>query len=255
MNLAAVHRTPGHVDAEYYETNVEGATNVVDWCHRVGASTLTFTSSISVYGPAEDPKDESSPLSAVSAYGKSKAMAEEIHRLWRASAGPQSKLVIVRPAVVFGPGENGNFTRLASALAARRFAYPGRTDAVKACGYVGDLVEALDFVLGIAENEIVFNYCYPTPYTIADVCAAFHEVAGYPLPRRIPKALVGAVMAVGAAGSKLGIESQSIERMRKLLQSTNVHPAELVDRGFVWRSDLADGLRRWRSESPTGSFE
>src|SRR4051812_12899291 len=30
-NLAAVHRTPGHPEFEYYDTNVAGALNVVEW--------------------------------------------------------------------------------------------------------------------------------------------------------------------------------------------------------------------------------
>lgn len=29
-NLAAVHRTPGHKSAEYFDTNVEGARNIAD---------------------------------------------------------------------------------------------------------------------------------------------------------------------------------------------------------------------------------
>ncbi len=83
---------------------------------RHGASSLFFTSSISVYGPTEEPRTESSPLAPVSAYGESKLEAEGIHRRWvEAAAG--RRLVVVRPAAVFGPGENGNFTRLAAACA------------------------------------------------------------------------------------------------------------------------------------------
>lgn len=31
FNLAAVHRTPGHEDIEYFETNIRGAENVTAW--------------------------------------------------------------------------------------------------------------------------------------------------------------------------------------------------------------------------------
>ncbi|MDJ0933147.1 NAD-dependent epimerase/dehydratase family protein [Breoghania sp.] len=79
-NLAAVHTTPGYEDWEYYWTNVLGATHVCDYARAVGCETMVFTSSISVYGPCEDAKDEHSALELNSAYGRSKYQAEEIHR-------------------------------------------------------------------------------------------------------------------------------------------------------------------------------
>ena len=65
-NLAAVHRTPGHADHEYFDTNVPGATNVCTFCRETGAKKLVFTSSIAVYGPSEEAKDESSEPAPVS---------------------------------------------------------------------------------------------------------------------------------------------------------------------------------------------
>ena len=85
-NLAAVHRTPGHPDAEYFDTNVAGATNVTDFCRERAIKTIVFSSSISTYGPGEGKKTEDSQLSPVSAYGRSKLQAEMIHRDWFAEA-------------------------------------------------------------------------------------------------------------------------------------------------------------------------
>src|SRR5207248_1642168 len=65
FNLAAVHRTPGHADHEYFETNVEGARNVTDFCRRRDVSEIVFTSSISVYGPNEERLTEASELQPV----------------------------------------------------------------------------------------------------------------------------------------------------------------------------------------------
>ena len=145
-NLAAVHRTPGHPEHEYYETNVLGALNITAWAAATQIESICFTSSIAVYGPSETTKNEFSLPLPNTAYGRSKLLAERIHQSWReAKRGRQ--LVIVRPAVIFGPGENGNFTKLADALKRRRFFYPGRDDTVKACGYISDFVRALDFGL------------------------------------------------------------------------------------------------------------
>jgi GlcNAc-P-P-Und epimerase len=175
-NLAAIHRTPGHPDREYYDTNVSGALNVTAYCRVTGVQRLFFTSSISIYGPSEGPKDEASPPAPESPYGWSKLQAEEIHKLWQGE-NTSRRLVIVRPAVVFGPGERGNFTRLANALKRRMFLYPGRRDTIKACGYVDELVSTLEFARSLNRPVFLYNFCYPKPYTLQDICEAFHALA------------------------------------------------------------------------------
>lgn len=52
FNLAAVHRTPGHKDNEYFETNILGAQNVVDFAEKNNINKILFTSSIAPYGAA-----------------------------------------------------------------------------------------------------------------------------------------------------------------------------------------------------------
>lgn len=59
--------------------------------------------------------------------GWSKWLAEGIHRAWR-DEDPTRRLVIVRPGAIFGPGEGGNFTRMARLLERGLFVFPGRTD-------------------------------------------------------------------------------------------------------------------------------
>lgn len=247
-NLAAVHRTPGHQPAEYYETNVSGAQNIMDWCADGGEMSVVFTSSIAVYGPSEDPKYETTPPRPNSDYGRSKLIAESIHRRWRTS-GPGRRLAIVRPAVVFGPGEHGNFTRLASALRRGRFAYAGRTNTIKSCGYVSDLVRAMRYIESLDDCEVIFNYCYPQRYTIAQICEAFHQVAGFALPRTIPPALMTSVMRALKLVNPSEKGNLSAARVKKLTASTNIVPEVLMSRGFEWETDIRSALEAWQSES------
>lgn len=256
FNLAAVHTTPGHEDWEYYHTNILGACNVCRYASDTGAQRIVFTSSIAVYGPGEAPRDEDSGTAPVSAYGRSKAMAEAIHELWQAERADQRRLTIVRPAVIYGQAERGNFTRLANLLAKGRFVYPGRKDTIKSCGYVKDLVSSMLFFAAKPDAKTVYNFCYPERYTSEDICAAFSEAAGYKPPRIV--APIG-LMLLGVLAfellSKLGIRTKiNRARVKKLYHSTNIVPKRLQEASFRFGYTLRDSLTDWQHTSPTRDF-
>ncbi|ADZ71465.1 NAD-dependent epimerase/dehydratase family protein [Polymorphum gilvum] len=254
-NLAAVHRTPGHDTHEYYETNVTGAVNICAYAAQAGAGRLLFTSSIAVYGPEETAKSEATEPTPKSAYGWSKLLGERVHQRWQ-EADPARQLVIVRPAVIFGTGEKGNFTRLAGALKKGMFFFPGRKDTVKACGYVGELVRSMDFMLSRNEPFTLYNFCYPTPYTIEQICDSFGRVGGLPRPRgTVPLALLNLASLpfelLDALGVRNGINR---ERIRKLVVSTNIVPQTLVDVGYRYETDLDKAIAEWKAAAPQGRF-
>lgn len=134
FNFAAVHRTPGHPDYAYFETNVLGAENVTAFAEKYGIKKIVFTSSIAPYGAAEELKEETTVPTPNTPYGISKLVAEKIHMIWQARNQAERQLTIVRPGVVFGKGENGNFTRLYWGIRGGKFIYPGRKDTVKVWG-------------------------------------------------------------------------------------------------------------------------
>lgn len=65
---------------------------------------------------------------------------EKIHTIWQAKKRTNDNLLLFCPGVVFGKGENGNFTRLYWGIRGGKFFYPGRKDTIKACIYVKELV-------------------------------------------------------------------------------------------------------------------
>lgn len=251
-NLAAVHTTPGHPNEEYYDTNVNGALEVTRLADRLGVSEIVFTSSISVYGPGEDRKTESSPPSPVSAYGYSKLLAEKIHLQW---AGRQSgrRLTIVRPAVVFGPGEGGNFTRMAGLLKKGFFIYPGRKDTVKACIYIDDLLRAIEFARTRSEELAIFNGAYPGPYTLQAIVESlieghFRNARTYMIPTGVVRVAAGILGRLKFLN--IGIHP---DRVLKLVRSTDVYPAWLVSQGFAFPSGLGSVVAKWKADT-SGTF-
>lgn len=244
FNLAAVHRTPGHAPAEYYETNIKGAENVTRWATDNSIRKIVFTSSISVYGPNENLLDENATPTPISDYGKSKLMAEEIHKLWQSQDSRSRSLVICRPAVVFGRGEQGNFTRLAKALKGRYFFFPGGRETRKASGYVKDATRSLIFFAEKDLKQIVYNFAFPKNYTIGEICDTFCKLAHYPKPISIPVARVG--KALSKNSGPLGSLGQ---RLLKLVFPTNIAPARLQEFGFKWKYNLESALNDWNLES------
>jgi nucleoside-diphosphate-sugar epimerase len=249
-NLAAVHTTPGHQDWEYFWTNVNGAINICTFARAIGCRFMLFTSSISVYGPTEDAIDEAAAPAPLSAYGRSKLQAEGIHRTWLEGTADR-QLVVVRPAVIFGPGESGNFTRLARLLSRGHFVYPGRRDTIKSCCYVGELVRSMEFARSLGRRDFTYNMSYPARTTTEQICATFAKVAGFNephllVPWSLMKAGGFAFEILGTVGIKTSINR---ERIAKLIKSTNIIPNALVSEGYEFETTLSDALVQWSQRS------
>lgn len=243
-HLAAVHTTPGHPAHEYYETNIAGATEVTAFARRRNVRTIVFTSSISVYGPGEDKKSEETQPAPETAYGWSKWLAEGIFRNWLGE-DVSRRLVIVRPAVIFGRDEGGNFTRMAKLLKKGIFIYPGRKDTIKACFYVEDLLVALDYALSLERRYVLFNGCYPDRYTLEQIVETF-RVTHFPKVRTfmVPRFVVMAMASMLRPFSALGMGIHP-ERVMKLVRSTDVVPGWLQDQRIARYGQLPSALERW----------
>lgn len=245
-NLAGLVATPGHPDAEYLRTNVTGAVTVTDWADAHGMRTIVFTSTMSIYPTGDGLKTEQSPLEPLNAYGASKALGERIHARWQAGH-PDNRLVVARPAVIFGPGERGNFARLHKLIRRGMFVYPGRKDTVKACGYVTDLVASFEFALGLGRPTTTYNFAYPDRCTIGEIC----ELVSAELGKAPPKALLPLPVMRTAALPFEALESVGLRtgvsrtRIDKLVESTNIYPQFLLDQGFAFPTTLPEGISRW----------
>lgn len=247
-NFAAIHTTPGHPTHEYYETNTLGALSVTDFATRNGVKEIVFTSSISVYGPSEEMKTEQTPPAPESAYGYSKMIAERIHLQWL-DASRDRILTIVRPAVVFGAGERGNFTRLAGLLKKGFFVYPGRKDTIKACIYVEDLLDAIEFARSTSERFVLFNAAYPQRYTLEQIVSSLIE-NHFPKARTVlfPKAFVLLAVRILSVLDAFHIGMHP-DRVMKLVRSTDVYPAWLVSHGLEYPNAIEKAFTRWADES------
>jgi nucleoside-diphosphate-sugar epimerase len=256
VNFAAIHREPGHLDREYFETNLLGAQNICDFAEIVGCQNIIFTSSISPYGISEALKNEDSLPIPVTPYGSSKLVAEKIHLIWQAKESKRC-LVIVRPGVVFGPGEGGNVSRLIKAVIHRYFFYMGNRDTRKAGVYVKELCNAIWWVFSSQEKHgekvSLFNISMNPSPSIEQYVNAVCKVAG--VRRYIPsvpfKFLLAVAYTIDFFSKPFGVKHPfSPVRIRKLVRSNNIIPKYLADHGYQYQYSLVSAFDDWKKSAP-----
>ncbi len=246
FNLAAVHRTPGHPDHEYFETNIRGAENITAFAEKYGIRKLLFTSSISPYGASEELKEETTLPTPNTPYGISKLVAEKIHQTWQAR-DDNRELTIVRPGIVYGKGEHGNMTRLYKGMKGRYFMYTGRKDTIKACIYVKELVSF--FKYRMMDNSFpgtdIFNCAIYPSFNIEQICQTIQKTTN--MKRHIPLIPGGLLMTAATVlgplgGKKIGIHPA---RVKKLMVSTNICGKKLSECGYPFRYSFEQTFEDW----------
>ena len=176
VNLAAVHRDDVTDKGEYYRTNVLGAENIAKVCHEKDIRKIIFTSSVAVYGFAEPGTDESGAINPFNEYGRTKFEAEEVLRRWQRESN--GSLLIIRPTVIFGPGNRGNVYNLIKQIASGRFVMIGDGTNKKSMAYIANVVAFLDVCMAEPTPYAVYNYVDEPSFTIAQLVTEVRRALG-----------------------------------------------------------------------------
>ena len=202
-------------------------------------------------------KYESTLPVPVTAYGSSKLVAEKIHQIWQAKDTNNRRLVIVRPGVVFGPGEGGNVSRLIKAVIHRYFFFMGNQSTRKAGVYVKELCNAMWWVLQEqkknGETVSLFNMTMNPGPSIAEYVKAVCKTQG--IKRFVPtvpyKALICIAYCIDAVAKPFGIKHPfSPVRIRKLVRSNNILPTYLLEHGYQFQYSLDSAFADWKKSCP-----
>lgn len=257
VNLAAVHREPGHERNEYFDTNLPGANHVCDWASQVDCKYIVFTSSIAVYGTEKvGPKTEDTTPEPNSPYGESKLAAEKIHREW-VNQNSERKLLIVRPGVIFGTGEGGNITRMIRGIRGGYFVFLGNQNVVKSGGYVKELARSMAWMMDkqLSGNikEMLYNFTMNPAATVGEYANGILKALN---SRKhiwnIPYGLLLPVATVVGGITKILRIDQPINsaRVKKLLRENNIVAKKLQDLGYEYQYTLDSALADWHAEHP-----
>jgi nucleoside-diphosphate-sugar epimerase len=231
--------------AEYRRTHVEG-TRVLLQGARSSSSLQRFVhcSTTGVVGVTGDrPADETAPIAPTNIYEATKAIAE--HAV-RAASRDGFPAVVVRPGLVYGPGDL-HLLGFFRAVLHRRFRPIGRrpvwlhpifiddlTDALLRCGR---RVEAVGECFHIAGQE---------PITLSGLASAIACAEGTTLPRgRIPLPAARAIALVGDQLPPRLKESAPLTRTRlDFLTNSRVYDVAKAQRllDFAAQTDLTSGV-------------
>ena len=131
-------------ESGYGSIIVEGTRRLLESAASAGVSRFIFVSSVKAMGEGNPPgqplapMDEGIPPEPVSPYGRTKAEAE---KLVFGSGLPHT--VVLRPVMVYGPGEKGNLPRMVNAVRQGRFPPLPDTGNHRSMVHVDDVIGAM----------------------------------------------------------------------------------------------------------------
>jgi GlcNAc-P-P-Und epimerase len=250
VHLAALAKEPGFDHADYYEVNHGGTRNVLSLCDKLGVKTMVFTSTMMVFPAGEKRYSEGDQVAPDTAYGGSKALAERDVLSW--SLGDLSKRsIVLRPGVVFGPGDVGNFERMRRALEMRRFAFIGRRDTVKSCIHIDDLVGFILHAITFPELTGTYHIAFPVATRIDEIVRATQQAFGLRgKVHRVPLSVamfLGRIISFVPQARALGVHPR---RFEKLNYSTDILADRWLSAGYAMRHPtLPQACRAWKEGS------
>lgn len=244
--LAAEHADNVTPTSLYYDVNVNGARNVIDVAEAKGIKKIFFTSTVAVYGLNKINPTEHSLKDPFNHYGRSKHQAEEILIKWYNENPQERSLIILRPTVVFGPGNIGNVYNLLHQIAINKFLMIGKGNNKKSMSYVENVAGFISFCIKQDfKGYNLFNYSDKPDLTTNELVKQAEIALGKKvLPIRVPYfiGLTGGYffdLLAKVTGRKYSISSVRIKKFCATTQFSSVH---IQQTGFEPKFTLNEGL-------------
>lgn len=236
---------PTRADIEAFESvNVGGTREWLEWAERHGVGTFVQLSTIKAVVAGDGPTTEDAPAETTSPYGGSKARAEAEVRRWAAKDAAR-RAVILRPAPVYGPGNEANLAAFVRQILGGKPCLIGAGETRKSIVSRTNLAAAIEFAAANAAAGChVYSVSDPGTPTLAELAATIADLGGSRPPRRIPAAVAAALAPVGDAVEWLTGRSFPLTSARlRAIRETTVFPCDrLVAAGFRHPQTTREGL-------------
>jgi GlcNAc-P-P-Und epimerase len=235
--------TPADID-DFERVNVGGTRAWLDWAARHGVRRFVFTSSIKAVAPSPQPQFEQAALEPDTPYGASKALAERLVREW-AQTDAARAAVILRPAPVYGPGNEANLAAFVRQIRAGKPCLVGAGATRKSIVSRANLAAALEFAaLEARPGTEVFNVSDRETPSLAELADMIATLAGSPPPRRVQGVVARLLAPVGDLVALVTGRDFPLTTARlRAMEETSVFPCDkLVAAGFRHPQTTREGL-------------
>ena len=231
----------------HYQLNCRAALDLAESAAAAGVRRFVFCSSVKAMGaPGNVCVNEDFTAPPETVYGWAKAEAERGLRAIASRSGME--IVILRFAMVFGPGSRGNLERMQQAVARGTFPPLPETGNRRSLLYIEDALDALDLATTHSDAPgKTFIVAHPETYSGHELFSVMRAQAGKTaLSWAVPAVLLRLMGCVGDLFGRLlqrrmPVDSQVIARLLDSECYCSNHLRESL--GWTPQYNLRDGLR------------
>lgn len=247
--------SPTAADVEEFErVNVGGTQEWLRWCTERAVKRFVHFSTIKAVGDSDRRQDETAQSAPLTPYGRSKRKGEQCVMEW-AAADPARTALILRPAVVYGPGNTANIFSMVQAIDRGLFFLAGKNDNVKSIVSLANACAAVSFLITRAQpGTQIYHLVDRESYPVCQLATMIARQLGRSRPpRTLPLPLVRSAALAGDWVKRLTDKNPPLNsaRLRALLETTHFSATKLLEAGFVHPQSTEEGLAdmiRWYRE-------
>jgi GlcNAc-P-P-Und epimerase len=247
VHLEVKHHIPNPTSEDlktFRQVNVEGLRQWLSWCQKHGIDRVISFSSIKSVKSADAMLDETALGPGDSPYGGSKWEAEQLLSEWVSKDKNRSALV-VRPAVIYGPGNLANMYSFVSAIHRGRFFLIGGSGNVKSIVSLQNVVGAVNHLaMKMVPGFHIYNLVDSSSYTVAELaCMIARAIGKEGHFKSLPVWLARCCARVGDVMERsLGRAPLTTRRLNALTETSAFSGHKLIQAGFKHPQTTREGI-------------
>jgi nucleoside-diphosphate-sugar epimerase len=263
VHAAAVRHRHGVDVGEYRASNIELVERTMKACKAAGVRRFVLVSSVGVHGfPARLPVTESHPYAPRTMYAATKVEAEMRARRMALQLGIE--VVIVRPTIVYGPGDhNGMLDKMAAMIRAGMYRVVGSGNNILHHTHIDDIVDGIWLAAtATSAGGEDFILAGPETTTLGALSELVARAVGRDLPRHhvpvsVARALATAVDMAAHRGVAFARREPPVNHEKLDVMTLSIHFDTTKARralGFAPHVGYEEGIvRTLRGEWPTAA--